>query len=379
MQKLSPTISKTKGCTDPSTDQKETAYKSVLIHGSYWDYDDSDKSIRMTFSEWQIYHPTQKGLERDDQKGYPAQPPLYGIPKVLLIGVACFAHLGKEVAPPANLDVSYKVATTQVTAANIANLKSVLNAWLGTASAETGGSGRKPDDIVCKNGLLASSEIADDLPYDLAVTVGASLGTDQGGQGGQKTQDCATKTKSSCVNGARTFHNIDAEYWDISAAVALPGVREPQYAPTNPAVQMGPTRHTDFYGVFDIYPFASVASKTSLAPHFAIGIPVTGKVFYRPFFGIGESITGAPWFRKRNIPQIGLLYGVVYLNQQVAVPNTAGTGLKIGYSRTLKGTLGLEISLSPLLGKIKALGGSSSSGSGGAGGGKSKTAGSTAQ
>ncbi len=337
----------------PKKGDEKPVYSSVIIHGSVWDYDSTANSVKMIASEWEIYHPSAAGLKEDKQKGYPLTSELYGKPKVLFLGLACFVHAGADADPAGKVDVSWKISTTQVTTANLANLNSVLNAWLGIAKANK--SEQRP--VACQTGVLTSYEIKDKLPYDISITPSAKIGSDSGKQ----TQDCSTSTTTSCTNAARTFHNLDAEFWDLSAGFALPGVREPQYASSNPALLIAPIRHNDFFGLLDLYPFAAVASKTSPVPHFAVGIPVTGKVFSRPFFGIAECITGAPYFQNHSVPLISLLYGVVYLNQEVTIPNPSGSGFAIGHSRVLKGTFCLEISLSPLLSKIKAVGGSSPS------------------
>jgi len=347
---------------------KDATYSSVIIQGGVWTYDSSNKTVQMLASEWEIYHPESAGLTEDQQKGYPLKPPIYGNPKVLFLGFSCFVDAsGMDADPGTSVDIAYKITTTQVTPANLSNLQSALNAWLGLSAPAAGKGGGPPPPpptpAKCQDGLLAAYEIKDKLPYDISITPTATL-TGSAAGASDKTQDCSVPTKTSCTNTARTFHSIDEEFWDLSAGFALPGVREPQYSPSNPAVQIASSRHNDFYGMLDLYPFAPLGNKTSPIPHFSIGIPVTGKVFYRPFFGIAESITGAPYFQNHNIPQISLLYGVVYLNQEETIAKPAGNGLAIGHSRVFKGAFGLEISLSPLLSKIKAVGGGSSNSTG---------------
>jgi hypothetical protein len=191
---------------------------------------------------------------------------------------------------------------------------------------------------------------------------------------GDGTKDCSGALGSTGCSSTITVRSYDKEYWDLSMGIAIPGVLEPQYASANPAAPPTATRHTDFYAFLDLYPFAAVANKTSYAPHFSVGIPITGKPLYRPFFGLSENVTGWRWLQQRNFPfQMSALAGVVLMNQQIVVGNPNGSGLLIRHSRVLKPMYGVEISIGTLISKIKALGGGNSTSTTANGSGKGGT------
>jgi hypothetical protein len=94
------------------------------------------------------------------------------------------------------------------------------------------------------------------------------------------TSDCTSASATKGCTSKHTISAVDKEYWDLGMGISIPGVREPNYASSNPRIQTNPTPRTDVYAFVDIFPFASKMGKSSVAPSVAVGIPVTGKVFY---------------------------------------------------------------------------------------------------
>jgi hypothetical protein len=183
-------------------------------------------------------------------------------------------------------------------------------------------------------------------------------GDQSGGQGGQtQTSDCSSTGTSGCS----TSHTIRAhglEYWDIGLGVSFLGPKEPQYAPSNPQVQITSKNHAgSVFGFLNFYPFAWLGGKTSFYPSLVTGIPVTGKVFYQPFFGVSENVLG--WWKSAPIA-LNVLAGIVYLNQPMSVPK-AGGAYQITRERVTKSMFAVELPVSALVGKLKSLGGGGSS------------------
>ncbi|MBZ5530427.1 MAG: hypothetical protein LAO20_03260 [Acidobacteriia bacterium] len=173
----------------------------------------------------------------------------------------------------------------------------------------------------------------------------------------------------------RTFTSDDREWWDVSIGVTTPGIRENQFSINNNALLKGATRHTDLYGLFDVFPAAAKLSKESWFPHFNVGIPVSSKSLYRPYFGMAENLTGWTHLQKNlNLPVgLNLFGGVIWLKTPVVTGNptttaqlTAATSTK----RVWKGVFGIEVPVGSIASKIGKSGGSkNSSGSGKGGGG----------
>jgi hypothetical protein len=174
-------------------------------------------------------------------------------------------------------------------------------------------------------------------------------------------KDCSGALPSTGCSSTNTVSSYDKEFWDLSMGISIPGVLEPKYSASNPAAPPSAKRNTDFYGFLDLYPFAPVASKASYAPHLSVGIPITGQPLYRPFFGLSENVTGWQWLQNRKFPfQMSFVAGVVYLNQEIVIANPIGPGSLIRHSRVVKPMFGVEIPISNLVSKIKAIGSGSS-------------------
>ena len=176
--------------------------------------------------------------------------------------------------------------------------------------------------------------------------------------------DCSTMSSSSPCTFNHTFRSLDREYWDFSIGVTAPGVREPMYATPNSPPTV--TTHTDAYGIVDLYPAAHWFTPEQAFPHFIVGLPVTGKPFYRPAFGIAENLTAWTGLERRGFPlRINVFAGLVYMKQEFVVGNpdqttAAQMPLVITHGRSLKGVFGFEVPVTALVSKIT---GGSSSGS----------------
>jgi hypothetical protein len=168
--------------------------------------------------------------------------------------------------------------------------------------------------------------------------------------------DCtAVKDDKSPCSFKRSFRSEDKEYWDIGLSVPIPGVKETKYTLSNGAAKSSVTTHTDVYAFLDLYPLANWFDKRSAAPHFDVGLPVTGQTFYRPFFGAAENLTSWTGLRRQGFPlEISVFAGVVYMRIQVPTQATSGgtTTTVISSTRTVKPLFGLELSVTDLASKL---------------------------
>ncbi len=359
----------------------------------------------------------RSGTELAKKAWLERKPPLYGSNRITFIGVSCFLDAGGKPLPASAIqafDVTYKIGTTAVTPENLANAKKVIEALLGSGGAALGAppppAGRNPIRTIerrpeepppCR---YTVGEIQGGKnPFNINITLqaggteqsaAAANGEHQAGvlqsepspasvpilraavfhrgdteaedkpkaaSGPPSDADCVSVSTSKGCTLKRTISAPDKEYWDLGMGIGIPGVREPNYTPSNPAVQLGSTRHGDVYAFVNFFPFATWAGKNSYVPGVAIGIPVTGKVFYRPFFGVSESVTSVRILKDHLPFQVNFLGGVVYLNQAVVVGDGSG-GLKIAHARVCKPMYGVEVPLGNLISKISSVGGSSKGG-----------------
>jgi hypothetical protein len=178
--------------------------------------------------------------------------------------------------------------------------------------------------------------------------------------------DCSATNATNPCSFTRSFLSDDKEWWDFSVGVTTPGVREAKYNPANPAAPPTFTRHTELYGILDLYPFAKWAPKDSYVPHFNVGLPVSGKPFYLPYYGVAENVTA----RWRNFPlPLSVFIGLIDIKETFNL-TPAGSGAVFVKGRELKGVWGVEVPVSTIVSKIPGIAKNASSGGGGGGGGK---------
>jgi hypothetical protein len=180
--------------------------------------------------------------------------------------------------------------------------------------------------------------------------------------------DCSLVTQNTPCSVSRSFRSDDKEWIDFSVGVTIPGVRENVYSsPTTSSVK----RHTDLYGMVDLFPFAYWFNKESAMPHLNLGIPVTSQPFYRPYFGFGETLTTWTGLERIGFPiRIDFFGGITLMKQQIAVAGPASNPAPIlKKERVIKGVFGVEVPISAIVSKITGGAKSQASGKGAGGGG----------
>jgi hypothetical protein len=184
---------------------------------------------------------------------------------------------------------------------------------------------------------------------------------------------CTGKENSLPCTVTRTFTSVDLEWWDVSIGITTPGVRESKYSIVNSKLTNSPTTHTDFYAMLDLYPFAPIAAKNDWAPHFNLGVPITGQSLYRPYFGVAESVGGFLTRIFRPERQLGLpmdinvFGGMTWMKTQI-VSDSPTTSSQLTadtqYTRVWKPVFGVEVPISSIASKIKGAGSKNTNGSG---------------
>jgi hypothetical protein len=165
----------------------------------------------------------------------------------------------------------------------------------------------------------------------------------------------------------RTFTSKEHAYVDISAGIAVPGVRDTSYAfsSTSSTVSSSVTRHTDAYALIDVFPLGALLPKESRVPHINFGIPVTSQSLHRPYVGLAENLTGWTHLQKAlSLPiAIDVFGGIVFMKteQLSGTPTTqAAFNSDLSWHWVHKYMVGIEVPISSVTSKF----GKSSSGSG---------------
>jgi len=165
------------------------------------------------------------------------------------------------------------------------------------------------------------------------------------------TVDCTATDPSTPCSFASTFHSDDHEVWDVSLGIAIPGVRESIYSPSNLTAAPSVTTHTDALALIDVYPLAHWANKEALwYPHLNFAIPVTSQPLHRPAFGLAENIATWKFLQNSGFPRISFFADVVYLKDRIPAPATSPTMLK--NERVWKMVYGLEVPISAIAGAV---------------------------
>lgn len=291
-------------------------------------------------------------------------PYFYNVKHVYLVDLNLFDD-GKQT--PAQVEIDYSIQGTARQKQNEADLAALVNSLLklSTTKGAAGAASPNPSTVL---GIEQEITPGTPLPYDLAVTVALTSpqGTDtstklcalsvQSGQGGGSSQTACSANK--------TITNYDAEYWDVSLGLAIPGPIETTYKSTTSSgtttVTPNKVTHTDAYAFVDLYLFQKLSKSPgglSSLPHFNFGLPITSQVFHRPYVGMAENLTFLTSKLKLGVP-LSVFAGPVFMKQQIELPGT--TTLK--WDRATKMIYGLELPISSITNYLK--GGSSSKTSG---------------
>jgi hypothetical protein len=377
--------------------------QALLLHFATW-RQNADSSFALISNEWYVYHVhresggkcsvVQAGLKANGDQS------LYQDTDAIVIGFTKFQTTSGTPAAVA-ATITYKASATAQVAENIQDLGALISAVTGVSTnagkatppssatfvaAQTIAGYRKNGrtslpfifNLSYSVGLPAPQSGDQTQPNPAAPAAGApaagggakpanggnqNVVVNGGGQtanGGQQVTDCTglTPSKSPC-SSSKTFRSDDPEVWDVSVGISVPGVPELVYGSDLTAK---PTTkwHTDFYGFFDIYPFAKLVSKESPVPHFLAGVPLTSQPLHRSSYGVAENITSWTGLEKHGFPLRINVYAAVAVEKVNYLRDSTGTlSLKPGW--TLKPNFGIEVPISSILSKLGSKSKSSSS------------------
>jgi hypothetical protein len=143
----------------------------------------------------------------------------------------------------------------------------------------------------------------------------------------------------------QTFHALDREWWDLGIGMNTIPLRETVVTTANGKTTLSSVNRINPYGFFDVYPFFAKFPKNDLrAPHFQVGVPLSGQPLHRPYVGIGEPL---PWIEQYLGFPVDVFGGVAFMRSQ--------------YSSTQnphwvkKRMIGVELPVGQLLGKISGI------------------------
>lgn len=220
-------------------------------------------------------------------------------------------------------------------------------------------------------------------PADASSRGGPGNGTQQGGQPqgnangaqqGDQPQDDTNGTsqkKSSPQSGqadcsglsdktnctiSRTLTSVDKEWWDVSLAQTVVGVKESKFSISGTSLISKPTTHNDLYALFDVYPLAKWVTKDSGIPHFTAGLPVAGQTLYRPSAGMAINVTGWTHLERLGFPvKMSLFANIVNMKitRVMGMPTTsAQLAADSKTARVWKPIYGIEVPVSALISKV---------------------------
>lgn len=389
------------GCTTDTTGtamkkQSDTAYIFHLVTWTSAYAGHLDDPTVPVSSDWHVYQ--LDGTDTLKSTGFASDgsPRIYDKKNVLIVGIDRLKGIKAPTAMTADIGDAYTSTVTQGTPQNQTDLEALANALLGI---KPGGQTAEqvpdqPPPFQCRVLFIAASSEPGTahLPFDAKVTVASSdpssapvskdnLNSNNGNGAKNQTQTQPSPGVMTCTGSGnslpctttRTFTSKDLEWWDVSIAIAIPGVREAKYSIVNSALSQSVTLHTDFYAMLDLYPFAAAAPNDDWAPHFNVGVPVTSQSLYRPYFGMAESVGGLLTSIFRPERQIGLplgltvFGGMTFMKTKIVEgdPTTASELTSDLHSTHIwKPVFGVEVPVSSLVSKIKAVGGKNSNGSG---------------
>lgn len=390
-------------CTDASYAADKD--RAVIFHIVQWNVPVGTNAVpQLQSSVWYVYHHPRSGdanvLVPADTTGT-GDPLIYGAKHLLIVNVDI---------PTATttLQSTITAPVTQGTSDLSTDISALFSALTGISGGATAMGAVTPGKtppvfvaVTCEDGtakLPFSVQVADAVAQPAsgggggAGTAAAMAATTPGvqtSQPGQKPGSPPNGTTSTTANGSvsctgtgntvpctmgRTFTSKEHAYVDISAGVAVPGVRDTSFSFSSGGSSSGAsssiTRHTDAYGLIDVFPFGALLPKESPLPHINFGIPVTSQSLHRPYIGLAENLTGWTHLQKAlNLPiAINIFGGVVFMKtEQLSGMPTTQTAFNsaLSWHWVHKRMLGIEVPISSVASKFSKSGG-------GGGGSKSK-------
>jgi hypothetical protein len=168
--------------------------------------------------------------------------------------------------------------------------------------------------------------------------------------------DCSGLSDKNNCTISRTLTSVDKEWWDVSLAQTVVGVKESKFSISGSSLISKPTTHNDLYALFDVYPWAKWVTKDSGIPHFTAGLPVAGQTLYRPSAGMAINVTGWTHLERLGFPvKMSLFANIVNMKitRVTRMPTTAAQlAADSKTARVWKPIYGIEVPVSALISKV---------------------------
>lgn len=181
-----------------------------------------------------------------------------------------------------------------------------------------------------------------------------SQGTTTPAQSGSTPTDCTAVTSDAPCTVTRNVVDYDREYWDIGLGLAIPGVPERMYNPSDLAQHSTTTLHTDVYAFVDVY---LNGNRNSYWPHLAFGVPTASQPLHRQAYTMAFPLT--TWFGlNQKVPfTLSAVLGVVAEKEYHLIPDPMGNnGLALKAGWTAKWFYGVELPLNQLISRVSKIG-----------------------
>lgn len=366
--------------------------RAVIFHIVHWIVPASANGVpQIQSSVWYVYRHRRIDnanlLVPADIMGT-GDPLIYGAKHVVILNVDIPTD-SSNILAGTNLQSTITAPVTQGTtdlSSDISALFSALTGISGTNATDMAATTPSPSPrifvaVTCEDGTAK-------LPFSVQVAdAAANPGSGGGGPAaamaattpdGQKSNLTSTTASGSvsctgtgntmpCTMG-RTFTSEEHAYIDIGAGIATPGVRDTSFSfsanGSSPGATLSVTRHTDAYGLIDVFPLGAFLPRESPVPYINFGIPVTSQSLHRPYIGIAENVTGWTHLqRKLNLPvAVNVFGGIVFVEtEQLSGAPITQTAFNSDLSThwVHKAMFGIEVPISSVASKFSKNGGGS--------------------
>lgn len=181
-----------------------------------------------------------------------------------------------------------------------------------------------------------------------------SQGSSTASPSGATPTDCTAVTSDAPCTITRNVMDYDREYWDIGLGLAIPGVPERMYNPSDLTKKSTTTVHTDVYAFIDVY---FTGNRNSPLPHLVLGVPTASQPVHRQAYAMAFPLT--TWLGlSKSVPfTLCGLVGVAAVKEYHLIPDPNGInglGLKAGW--TGKWFYGVELPLNQLISRVSKIG-----------------------
>jgi hypothetical protein len=371
--------------------------RAVIFHLVHWNVPATLNAVpQLQSSVWYVYRRPRFGkanvLVPASTTGTD-DPLIYGAKHLLIINV----DIPSAAVIPTTLQSTITAPVTQGTPDIATDISALFSALTGISGGATAMAAETVNPVLsvfvavtCEDGnakLPFSVQIADAAAQPsptpaggggggAAAAMAATTPAGRTGKTGKESDSTSNGTTSTTASGSvsctgtgntlpctmgRTFTSKEHAYVDVSAGIAVPGVRDTSFtfssSNASSGVSSSVTRHTDAYALIDVFPLGALLPKESPVPHINFGVPVTSQSLHRPYVGLGENLTGWTHLQKTlSLPiAINIFGGIAFMKteQLRGAPTTqAAFNSDLSWHWVHKCMVGIEVPISSVTSKF---------------------------